>query len=117
MGSAQPPPPIRAFGTQEYDVAIIGAGPVGLALAIETARSGLTTLVVDGQGFYPMHQGDEVKLARHPVPYPLLSRPGHDPFMRLRDRLGWRGSFEPDVFPARAPEREHETDTGQGGVL
>ena len=46
MGS-QPPPPINAFGNQEFDVAIIGAGPVGLALAIETARSGLTTLVVD----------------------------------------------------------------------
>ncbi|MGE0403518.1 MAG: FAD-dependent monooxygenase [Kofleriaceae bacterium] len=44
---AQPHPPNRAFGNQEYDVAIIGAGPVGLALAIETARSGLSTLVVD----------------------------------------------------------------------
>lgn len=32
---------------QEYDLAIIGAGPVGLALAIETARLGLTTLVLD----------------------------------------------------------------------
>jgi len=31
----------------EYDLAIIGAGPVGLALAIETSRLGLTTLVVD----------------------------------------------------------------------
>lgn len=47
MGSAQPPPPTRAFGGQEFDVAIIGAGPVGLAIAIETARAGLTTLVVD----------------------------------------------------------------------
>lgn len=46
MGSAQPPP-TRAFGGQEFDVAIIGAGPVGLALAIETARAGLSTLVVD----------------------------------------------------------------------
>jgi 2-polyprenyl-6-methoxyphenol hydroxylase-like FAD-dependent oxidoreductase len=32
---------------QEYDVAIIGAGPVGLAMAIELSRLGLTTLVVD----------------------------------------------------------------------
>jgi 2-polyprenyl-6-methoxyphenol hydroxylase-like FAD-dependent oxidoreductase len=31
----------------EYDVAIIGAGPVGLALAIELSRLGLTTVVVD----------------------------------------------------------------------
>ncbi|MEO8698422.1 MAG: FAD-dependent monooxygenase [Kofleriaceae bacterium] len=32
---------------QEYDVAIIGAGPVGLAMAIELARLGLATLVAD----------------------------------------------------------------------
>jgi 2-polyprenyl-6-methoxyphenol hydroxylase-like FAD-dependent oxidoreductase len=32
---------------REYDVAIIGAGPVGLAIAIELARLGLATLVVD----------------------------------------------------------------------
>ena len=32
---------------QVVDVAIIGAGPVGLALAIETARFGLETLLVD----------------------------------------------------------------------
>lgn len=32
---------------QEYDVAIIGAGPVGLAMAIELSRLGLTTVVVD----------------------------------------------------------------------
>jgi 2-polyprenyl-6-methoxyphenol hydroxylase-like FAD-dependent oxidoreductase len=46
MGSAQPPL-TSLFGNQELDVAIIGAGPVGLALAIETARAGLSTLVVD----------------------------------------------------------------------
>lgn len=32
---------------EEYDLAIIGAGPVGLALAIETARAGFSTLVLD----------------------------------------------------------------------
>ncbi len=36
-----------AMSSLEYDLAIIGAGPVGLALAIETSRLGLTTLVVD----------------------------------------------------------------------
>lgn len=64
-----------------------------------TRASGLTTLVVDGQGFYPMHEGDSVRITRHPVPYPLLSLPGFDAYKRLRERLGWRGSFEPDVFP------------------
>lgn len=64
-----------------------------------THTSGLTTLVVDGQGYYPMRQGESVCLSRHPVPYPLLALNSLDPYRRLRDRLGWRGSVEPDVFP------------------
>jgi NAD+ kinase len=64
-----------------------------------TRATGITTLVVDGQGFYPLHEGDEVRIKRHPTPYPLLSLPGFDAYRRLRERLGWRGSFEPDVFP------------------
>ncbi|MBA3461728.1 MAG: FAD-dependent monooxygenase [Deltaproteobacteria bacterium] len=36
-----------AITSLEYDLAIIGAGPVGLALAIESARLGFTTLVLD----------------------------------------------------------------------
>jgi 2-polyprenyl-6-methoxyphenol hydroxylase-like FAD-dependent oxidoreductase len=35
------------LGRDEYDVAVIGAGPVGLAIAIELARFELTVLVVD----------------------------------------------------------------------
>lgn len=46
MGIAIADPPLRRLG-EEYDLAIIGAGPVGLALAIETARAGLSTLVLD----------------------------------------------------------------------
>jgi NAD+ kinase len=64
-----------------------------------TRATGITTLVVDGQGFYPLHEGDEVRIKRHATPYPLLSLPGFDAYKRLRERLGWRGSFEPDVFP------------------
>lgn len=87
-------------------------------LSLTVTRSiGLTTLVVDGQGFFPMHEGDSVKLARHPVPYPLLARPGLDPFRRLRDRLGWRGSFEPDVFPGEVGPGTREVDAGDGGRL
>lgn len=83
-----------------------------------TRASGLTTLVVDGQGFYPMEEGDFVRVTRHPVPYPLLSRPGFDPYTRLRERLGWRGSIEPDVFPDEAqPPKRREVDPGHGGVL
>jgi len=84
-----------------------------------THAEGITTLVVDGQGFYPMKQNDVVRLRRHPVPYPLLARPGEDFFQRLRERLGWRGRFEPDVFPSEeAPRRrEREIDSGESGVL
>lgn len=83
-----------------------------------TRASGLTTLVVDGQGFFPMHEGDFVRVKRHPVPYPLLSRPGFDPYTRLRERLGWRGSIEPDVFPDEGlPPKRREVDPGHGGVL
>jgi NAD+ kinase len=80
-----------------------------LLLTVSEA-SGLTTLVIDGQGFYPMHQGDSVKLTRHPATYPLLALQGFDPYKRLRERLGWRGSFEPDVFPGdpTGPKRDDE---------
>lgn len=87
-----------------------------LSLVLKQAH-GITTLVVDGQGFYTMKQGDRVKLSRHPLPYPLLARPGHDFFKRLRDRLGWRGSFEPDVFPIETAIPPPGIDTGEGGVL
>ncbi len=87
-------------------------------LSLTVTRSiGVTTLVVDGQGFFPMHEGDTVKLARHPVPYPLLARPGLDPFKRLRDRLGWRGTFEPDVFPGEVGPGARDFDAGDGGNL
>jgi len=83
-----------------------------------TRSSGLTTLVVDGQGFFPMLEGDFVRVKRHASPYPLLSRPGFDPYTRLRERLGWRGSIEPDVFPDDdVPPKRREVDPGHGGVL
>jgi NAD+ kinase len=90
---------------------ILLPGSSELRLSI-TSASGITTLVVDGQGFYPMQQGDQVRLRRHPEPYPLLARPGEDFFKRLRERLGWRGSIEGDAFP---PARE--IDPAAGGVL
>lgn len=78
-----------------------------------TRASGITTLVVDGQGFFPMQQGDRVRLARHAVAYPILARPGQDPFRRLRERVGWRGSFEPEPYTNEvAQPREQD-----GGVL
>jgi 2-polyprenyl-6-methoxyphenol hydroxylase-like FAD-dependent oxidoreductase len=38
---------LRTVGSKEFDIAIIGAGPVGLATAIELAKLGLETLVID----------------------------------------------------------------------
>lgn len=85
-----------------------------LSLTVEEA-SGVTTLVVDGQGFYPVRQGDRVRLRRHPVPWPLLARPGHDPFRRWRDRLGWRGSLEEtDAMTNRAVLERADPEHGSG---
>ena len=65
-----------------------------IELAI-TSSGGLTTLVVDGQGYAPMRQGDSVFIERHPVAYPLLGWAKLDPYRRLRERLGWSGTVEP----------------------
>ena len=65
--------------------------------------SGLTTLAVDGQGFQPLKEGDEVRVRRHNVAFPLLARPDSNPYRRVRERLGWRGSFEPGIELERLP--------------
>ena len=36
-------------GTSHYDLVIIGAGPAGLAAAIEASRHDVSTLVLDDQ--------------------------------------------------------------------
>jgi NAD+ kinase len=69
-----------------------------LELVVSRA-SGITTMVVDGQGFLPLSEGATVELARHPESYPLLVQPGLDPYRRLRDRLGWKGSFDAEAEP------------------
>jgi NAD+ kinase len=66
-----------------------------------TGAAGITTLVVDGQGFFTMEPGASVRIRRHPESYPILAMSGLDPFRRLRERLGWsaglpgEGSIEP----------------------
>jgi NAD+ kinase len=62
------------------------------------------TLAIDGQEFQRLPAGTEVRVQRHPAPYPLYVMPGLDPYRRLRERLGWRGSVEPD-----GPEPEPQT--------
>jgi NAD+ kinase len=82
-----------------------------------TKASGIVTLAADGQGFFPLDQGDEVTIDRHPVAYPLLLPEGSDPWQRLRDRLGWRGSFEPDPDYDERREPPGSPPPGQGEVL
>jgi NAD+ kinase len=77
------------------------------------ATGGLVTLALDGQGFFPVRQGERVVVTRHPEPYPLLTWSGLDPYRRLRERLGWGGATEPE--PEQGPERH--SDAGHGGVL
>jgi NAD+ kinase len=48
-----------------------------------------TLVVIDGQAFHPMLEGELVRVDRHPVAYPLLAWAQLDPYRRLRERLGW----------------------------
>lgn len=83
-----------------------------LELVVSRA-SGITTMVVDGQGFLPLSEGATVELARHPESYPLLVQPGLDPYRRLRDRLGWKGSFDAEAEVQEA----RRLSPGQGSLL
>ncbi len=89
------------------------------------ASSGITTLAIDGQTYHPLTQGVTVSVCSHPVPFPLVAMPDLDPYRRLRSRLGWRGSLEPDVFGDTAGQGETDADsldalppgTSEGGRL
>lgn len=87
-----------------------------LRIVVEKAH-GLVTLAVDGHGFYPMQEGDQLIVNQHPVPYPLLARPDSDPYVRIRERLGWRGTFEPEPGIEVHREEVRSTDEGRGEVL
>jgi len=76
--------------------------PVGLELTLSVrTSSGHPTLAIDGQDFHRLAEGDTVTLRRHPLPVPLLWMRGMDPYRRLRERLGWRGSLDPAEGPTR----------------
>src|SRR5262245_35189590 len=75
---------------------------VELTLSVE-ASSGHPTLAIDGHDFHRLAEGDRVTLRRHPVPVPLLWMRGMDPYRRLRERLGWRGSLDPAAGPTLPP--------------
>jgi NAD+ kinase len=75
-------------------------GSLELTLSV-VASSGNPTLAVDGQDFFELGEGGRVRLRRHPLPVPLLWMRGMDPYRRLRERLGWRGSLDPAEGPAK----------------
>jgi NAD+ kinase len=76
--------------------------PAGVELTLSVrAPSGNPTLAVDGQDFHRLAEGDTLTLRRHPLPVPLVWMRGMDPYRRLRERLGWRGSLDPAEGPAR----------------
>jgi NAD+ kinase len=77
--------------------------------------SGITSAAVDGQGFFPLRAGDSVRVARHPIAYPLLGWSELDPYRRLRERLGWSGRQSPES--SRAGTEPRATDDGERGVL
>jgi len=77
---------------------------------------GLVTLAVDGHGFFPLRVGDTLVVKHHPRAYPLLARPGSDPYVRVRERLGWRGRFEPEPDPPHDPRFSPDSE-GQGELL
>ncbi len=84
------------------------------------STGGLVTLAVDGQGFHGLEQGQCVRIARHPEPYPILARPGSSPYLRLRERLGWRGSLlagELDEGPHGERQPPEGAQAGEGEKL
>lgn len=107
--------PICPQGLSNRPIVLPADQELSLTVAVS---SGITTLAVDGQSFHTLAQGQSVTLRRHPKRYPLLAMPGLDPFRRLRERLGWRGSMEPAAQHAE-PEAPGlgGTDLGEGGLL
>jgi NAD+ kinase len=87
-----------------------------LRIGVEKAH-GLVTLAVDGHGFFPMQEGDQLVVRQHPEPYPLLARSSSDPYVRIRERLGWRGTFEPESGIEVHSEPSGAIDVGRGEVL
>lgn len=78
--------------------------PSGVELALTVSSSGgQPTLAIDGQEFHGLELGQTVSIRQHPQPVPLLWLRGMDPFRRLRERLGWRGSLDPASGPTTEP--------------
>ncbi len=56
------------------------------------SKSGVA-VVLDGHEVARLQEGGRLLVRRYPVDFPLLVPSGLDPWRRLSDRLGWRGSL------------------------
>jgi NAD+ kinase len=70
--------------------------PDGVLRADVLKAYGEVTLAVDGHAFHGLQEGDYLTIERHRNKYPLLAPPDFGPWRRLRERLGWSGSFVRD---------------------
>jgi len=82
--------PVASQGLSNRPIVLHPASELKLTVGCDTVCA------IDGRGFHPVPEGESVRVRRHPVPYPLLSMPGLDPYRRLRSRLGWSGSVRPE---------------------
>jgi len=77
-----------------------------------TDAAGITTLVIDGQGFFPLEPGSSVRICRHPEPYPVLAMADLDPYRRLRERLGWSAGLPGERNAGPPPPVDWSRDPG-----
>lgn len=77
--------------------------------------SGVVTLAIDGQEYHGLEQGQVVWIRRHPELYPILARPSSNPYLRLRERLGWRGSFSHEEAIDEHLDERRPPDQAQAG--
>lgn len=105
--------PICAHALSHRPVVLEQESEIQLVIA---ESLGVVTLAVDGHGFYAVQEGDKLRVRAHDAPYPLLTRKGSNPYRRLRDRLGWRGSFE-SADSVIAPLTGEAPGEGEGEVL
>lgn len=68
-------------------------GPKASLETVVSDAGGSVALDVDGRTVTELGDGERVVLEACPDPYPLLTIHSFDPWQRLRDRLGWAGTF------------------------
>ncbi|MBN6053119.1 FAD-dependent oxidoreductase [Nonomuraea sp. RK-328] len=97
---------------QTHDVTVVGAGPAGLAAAVEAAEAGLRVALVDGAaqpgGQYWRHYDE-----RHARPDDRAGHHGWPVFTGLRERLrAWHAAGRIDYLPGRQVYLVTRDETG-----